>query len=127
MVRGSRHRLAAWLGTAAALGVAACQNGGSAPTRGFASPQLVSTRRPTLQLIGYAGDGTVYYTTDGSPADGRTFWSVDTTDGRLQNLGPKLPDPPPPDPSLRRLDCKLDISGSNEALVVTDSLTGVAT
>ena len=97
-------------GWAAALAIAAgaggCDEGG-APTRGFHSRQLVSTRDPTLSLVSFGSklvtaetdDGPrsfygtdpdiAYYSTGDEPA--LTYWKVNLTDGEVTELGERIP------------------------------------
>ena len=130
-------------GWAAALAIAAgaggCDEGG-APTRGFHSRQLVSTRDPTLSLVSFqleivtaeTDDGprsfygtdpdVAYYLTGDEPA--RTYWKVNLTSGEVTELGERITswtDPPP----AERFDCRSEGNASGvSTLYVIDSTTG---
>jgi hypothetical protein len=132
-------------GWAAALAIAAgtggCDEGG-APARGFHSRQLVSTRDPTLSLVGFgskivtvetnngptsqhvADPDTAYYATGGAPPD-RTYWQVSLTDGTVTELGDQIVSPQPPGPR-EGIDCRYEGIGTTGVytLFVIDAATG---
>ena len=131
-------------GWAAALAIAAgaggCDEGG-APTRGFHSRQLVSTRDPTLSLVSFGSkivtaetdDGprsfygtdpdVAYYLTGDEPA--RTYWKVNLTSGEVTELGERIPSSTEPPPPAERFDCRSEGNASGvSTLFVIDSTTG---
>jgi hypothetical protein len=128
-------------GWAAALAIAAgaggCDDGGE-PARGFHSRQLVSSRDPTLSLVGF-GSKTVTEETDKGPvsvyspdpniayyATGdstRTYWQMNLTDGTVTELGERIGSPQPPAPR-EGFDCRVETIGGVSTLFVIDAATG---
>jgi len=134
-----------WYPLAIAIAIAAgapgCGDGG-APARGFHSRQLLSSRDPTLTLVGFSTklvnaqgpNGPIsYYDTDpdsayytvGDPG-AQIYWQVSLLDNTVTEVGPKIPPLPPSSNSPDRYECRFESMGSGPyTMVIVDPVTGL--